>query len=68
MSKRKVTDKSVSKSTKKLPWVDMEVTRVYLNPERAVLSCCDSISRRGPIVTGQCDITCGGAILAMSSS
>ena len=27
---------------KKLPWIPSEILRVPLNPEQAVLSCCDS--------------------------
>jgi hypothetical protein len=31
--------------TKKLKWVPMEIYRVPLNPEQAVLTCCNSASR-----------------------
>lgn len=42
----------------KKKWVDFEITKVKLNPEQAVLSCCESVSK--PAVGGggenyQCD-------------
>ena len=37
MSKRRA-------KAKKLPWVDMTVTRVKLNAEQAVLSCCNLLN------------------------
>ncbi|MDD5069866.1 MAG: hypothetical protein PHV17_03975 [Candidatus Omnitrophica bacterium] len=35
----------------------MEITRVRLNPEQAVLSCCDSSSKLEAGTAGQCDWT-----------
>ena len=32
-------------SKKKMKWITMEITRVKLNPEQAVLSCCDADNR-----------------------
>lgn len=54
--------RSLSKHTvaKKLKWMPMEIYRVPLNPEQAVLSCC-SLPGRGMAAEGfwQCDM-CGG--------
>jgi len=36
-------------------YVSMEITRVKLNPEQAVLSCCDSTRRQEVMTGGQCD-------------
>jgi len=47
---------------KKLKWVDMEITKIPLNPEQAVLSCCEVISRSmqyipdGTQCTGSCTV------------
>ena len=34
-----------AKATNKLKWIKPELTRVALNPEQAVLSCCDAVVR-----------------------
>ncbi len=35
------------KTKKKLPWTGFEITRVKLDPEQAVLSCCSQAYGRG---------------------
>ena len=50
MPRRKTIKKSNSSVSskfkkKKLCWIPMEVTRVPLSPEQAVLSCCDATNR-----------------------
>ena len=64
MSKRK------AKAIRKLVWEDMTVTRVNLNPEQAVLSCCDTLSRGAYLVSGQCwssGSVCGASDAELSS-
>ncbi len=49
------------KTKKKLPWTGFEITRVKLDPEQAVLSCCDAVSRGGHDIYGynwQCLFGC----------
>ncbi|MDD4294682.1 MAG: hypothetical protein PHP69_04130 [Candidatus Omnitrophica bacterium] len=59
--------RSKEKSTKKGEWINPLLTRVALNPEQAVLSCCDSLDR---MMNGsQCEeIACGGTALYLTSS
>ena len=53
---------------KKLPWEDMTVTRVHLNPEQAVLTCCDTSSRAfGTAGASQCGGLCGSTFSDTSS-
>ena len=41
---------------KKLPWTPMQISRVPLDPQQAVLTCCDSLSRAAGRVGGhQCE-------------
>jgi len=42
---KKTTNKRSTGAQKKLPWKSMEMMRVKLNPEQAVLSCCDQPNR-----------------------
>ncbi|MDD4294929.1 MAG: hypothetical protein PHP69_05400 [Candidatus Omnitrophica bacterium] len=45
----------------KKKWVSLETTKIKLNPEQAVLSCCDAISRVDALGGEHCWIdTCGG--------
>ena len=45
---------------KKKKWVDFEITKVKLNPEQAVLSCCDSTDKSILVEEYQCtDDSCG---------
>ncbi|MDD5069938.1 MAG: hypothetical protein PHV17_04335 [Candidatus Omnitrophica bacterium] len=37
-------------------YIPMEITRVKLNPEQAVLSCCDAAGKGEKFVTVQCDL------------
>lgn len=61
---------SPSSKHSKAKWSDMSVTRVHLNPEQAVLSCCDSSGKGAGGACGfqcgepNCDIgeTCGGNV------
>jgi hypothetical protein len=39
-------------SKKKLPWKDLEVTKVKLNPEQAVLACCVAMGTTFPCLPG----------------
>lgn len=56
MSKGRVPQRH--KVTKKLKWVPMEINRVPLNPEQAVLSCCSQQDDRGPFISPfQCSDT-----------
>ncbi len=43
---------------KKLPWTGFEITRVKLDPEQAVLSCCNVVTKSLVIGGGQCDNDC----------
>lgn len=59
------------KKNKKLPWTGFEITRVKLDPEQAVLTCCNAQLK--PLVGGsfQCDNNCPGVVvvgLGFSSS
>lgn len=47
--------------SKKMRWVNMEITRIKLNPEQAVLSCCQSNTRNCHSPNGweQCNGECG---------
>jgi len=56
----------------KRPWKKMEICKVKLNPEQAVLSCCDSVRRQEVMTGGQCDAplictTGAGGLNAVSS-
>ena len=55
---------------KKLPWVSMQMYRVPLNPEQAVLTCCDVTLRAviGLIPSAQCVSTASGLCGAPSSA
>jgi hypothetical protein len=60
---RKVKDK----------WVKSEITKIKLNPEQAVLSCCDSMLRVDVLTlaraTAQClRVTCAGTSAQWASS
>lgn len=79
MLKGKISTKN--KATKKLEWVPMEIYRVPLNPEQAVLSCCVQSGRGQQWVDdnhnpydlppsgahGQCTFVCGNSEFAISS-
>ena len=59
-----------TKLSKKLPWVDMQITRVHLNPEQAVLSCCNASSRgfqSGPYQCAYSPLNCQGGSDGLSS-
>ena len=43
--KRWIKSKFRKTKKKKKPFHAMELTRIKLNPEQAVLSCCDSVGR-----------------------
>jgi len=46
-------------SKKQKPYTPMEIARVKLNPEQAVISCCDASHRRIGVMTYmQCDTPC----------
>ncbi|MDD5070954.1 MAG: hypothetical protein PHV17_09530 [Candidatus Omnitrophica bacterium] len=47
------------KAKTKRPWKEMKICKVALNPEQAVLSCCDSVQRvqLWGASSGQCDGT-----------
>ena len=63
MRKSKTKTKS-----KKLPWVDMQITRVHLNPEQAVLSCCEQPTRgTQTYATGYPTANCGSVSCCTSS-
>jgi hypothetical protein len=47
-----------STATKKLKWVPMEIYRVPLNPEQAVLSCCAANLARGQVFTAPWYLQC----------
>lgn len=53
----------MSKKGSKKVWKDFEVTKVKLNPEQAVLSCCDELAR-----TDQDHYQCGDEGLCGGSS
>ena len=61
---------SATAKSKKLPWVDMALTRVKLNSEQAVLSCCKQ-PERGMLnaPAGQCTFSgpCGAEGMYISS-
>ena len=42
------------KQIKKKKFINMEITRVKMNPEQAVLSCCDATQRDGVDAPSQC--------------
>ncbi|MDD4294628.1 MAG: hypothetical protein PHP69_03840 [Candidatus Omnitrophica bacterium] len=48
----------LKKVTKKKKWLGLEVTKVKLNPDQAVLSCCESVAK-ALIAGDQCNVTCG---------
>ncbi len=48
-----------SRKQSKRQWTDFEITRIRLEPEQAVLSCCDGTNRNAIDGTTQC----GGACL-----
>ncbi|MDD5081583.1 MAG: hypothetical protein PHZ27_05645 [Candidatus Omnitrophica bacterium] len=62
-----MTDKNNRKN-----WSNPELIKIKLNPEQAVLSCCDNTSRNayiGGSLPGQCAVGgCGGAGSAGPSS
>ena len=50
-------------------WIKLELTRVKLNPEQAVLSCCDFVERAVVLTLGQqCLGVCGGSVWEDASS
>ncbi|MDD5069872.1 MAG: hypothetical protein PHV17_04005 [Candidatus Omnitrophica bacterium] len=50
---------------KKKVYVPMEITRIKLNPEQAVLSCCDSVHKS--VIDGNPGDQCGGFATTMCS-
>ena len=62
---------SKQKSLRK-PWHKPVVTRIKLNPEQAVLSCCDQYEKIPPMSMVQCfatpQVECGGGGVGQSSS
>ena len=60
------------KQLKKKKFIDMEITRVPMNPEQAVLTCCDHVGRV-MVKIGQCvtnpadDCAVGGSVIGVSS-
>jgi len=58
MAKSQKRTKSNNNSKKKLPWVSIQMYRVSLNPEQAVLTCCNQPVRGAAMGTiGQCVYT-----------
>ncbi|MDD4294951.1 MAG: hypothetical protein PHP69_05510 [Candidatus Omnitrophica bacterium] len=59
-------------SKKKYRWEKIKIIRIKLNPEQAVLSCCNGVDRAGNTGVKQCDVLyCGcvmGTTLEMISS
>ena len=55
---------------KKKCWTDFELTKVKLNAEQAVLSCCDNVGRSSTGGGVQCDtmVFCGDRIISTQSS
>ena len=49
------TENMKKKKSSKQKWQKPELTRVKLNPEQAVLSCCDSINKDNNIGSNQCN-------------
>jgi len=49
----------------KKKWIDMEITRVKLNPEQAVLSCCSQLAGRAAATDYNC---AGGACPGVASA
>ena len=48
------------KQIKKKKFMNMEITRVKMNPDQAVLTCCAQAGREfGPIESAQCGGACG---------
>ena len=41
---------------KKKKFINMEITRVKMNPEQAVLTCCDAVHRDAINATKQCHL------------
>jgi len=67
MSKAK--PKGRTRASKKLPWGDMAITRVNLNPEQAVLSCYEQPTPGARPMVSQCnqpDFGCEGTYAAIS--
>jgi len=66
--RKKSADREGKKKIKK-QYVSMEITRINLNPEQAVLSCCDSGGRdQITMIITQCGLTaCGSAPQELSS-
>jgi len=59
--------KNKNKKCRKLKWLKPEIFKIKLNPEQAVLSCCDVTVRAGLDGTRfQCFLTC--AVTAPSAS
>ena len=62
------------KQINKKKFINMEITRVKMNPDQAVLSCCSQSYARGEVMTsvGNCTVYCpgspsGGQITSVSS-
>ena len=76
MSRRKTIKKSGSSNSgkskkRKLRWIPMEVTRIPLNSEQAVLSCCETPDRGAVYAAsgGQCLVSSGcGTVVWYTSS
>jgi hypothetical protein len=41
-------------AVKKKSWVSIEITKVRLDPQQAVLSCCDSVEKAQQVTGWQC--------------
>jgi hypothetical protein len=65
-----VKKKEEKTQTFKKKWTSIDIARVKLNPEQAVLTCCDSITRQQVTMTAQCPSNAPdcGTVLALSSS
>jgi hypothetical protein len=53
-----------STATKKRKWIPMEIYRVPLNPEQAVLSCCSNTVRGMNRVYGTLQVQCINSVCA----
>ena len=73
MAKSQKRTKSNNNNKKKLPWVSMQMYRVPLNPEQAVLTCCSQEFGRARVEAfGQCawagsGTGCSGAFEGVNS-
>lgn len=53
------SNKRTACNRKKLKWVKMQIYRVPLNPEQAVLACCEAVDR-GQVISSP-PFQCGGS-------